>query len=62
MTSKKPSPNLSIDAMIAILRKNREQENARELLMRILLEHPDKRIEMDEELWKKETNPSRRKK
>lgn len=61
MTSKKTSPNLSVDDMLIILRQNKQQEEARKLLMRILLEYPDKRIEMDEELWKKETNPSKRK-
>lgn len=61
MTSKKTSHNLSVDDMLIVLRQNKEQEKARKLLMRILLEHPDKRIEMDEELWKKETNPSKRK-
>ena len=62
MTNKKTSPSLIIDDMLKILRQNKQQEEARKLLMRILLDHPDKIIEMDEELWKKETNPSRRKK
>jgi hypothetical protein len=61
MTNKKTSPSLSIDDMLKILRQNTQQEEARKLLMRILLEYPDKRIEMDEELWKKQTNPSKRK-
>jgi hypothetical protein len=47
--------------MLIILRQNKQQEEARKLLMRILLEYPDKKTEMDEELWKKETNPSKRK-
>lgn len=61
MTNKKTSPNLSVDDVLTILRQNKQQEEARKLLMRILLEYPDKKIEMDEELWKKKTNPSKRK-
>jgi len=61
MTNNKHSTNSSIDELIEYLRKMKEQEEARKLLMKILLEHPEKRTEMDEELWKKKTNPSKRK-
>jgi hypothetical protein len=44
-----------------MLRKHKEQVEARELLMKVLLEYPEKKTEMDEELWKKKTNPSKRK-
>jgi hypothetical protein len=61
MTNKKPLPNSNVDDLIECLRKMKEEEEARRLLMKILLEHPEKRTEMDEELWKKKTNPSKRK-
>jgi hypothetical protein len=61
MTNKKPLSNSKVDELIEILRKERDQAAARELLMRLLLEHPEKKTEMDEELWKKKTNPSKRK-
>lgn len=61
MRSKKLLPNSNVDALLEILRKHREDMEARELLMRILLEHPEKKTEMDEELWRKKTNPSKRK-
>lgn len=61
MTNKKASQNSEVDKLIESLRKMKEQEEARKLLMKILLEYPEKRIEMDEELWKKKTNPSKRK-
>lgn len=61
MTNKKLSHSSSVDELIECLRKMKEQEEARKLLMKILLEHPEKKTEMDEELWKKKTNPSKRK-
>jgi hypothetical protein len=60
MTSKKPLANSSVDDLIEMLRKYKEEKEARDFLMRILLEHPEKKTEMDEELWKKKTNPSKR--
>jgi hypothetical protein len=62
MSNKKPLLNSNVDKLIEALRKQKEDREARELLMRILLEHPEKRTEMDEELWKRKTNPSKRKK
>jgi hypothetical protein len=61
MTSRKPLPNSNVDDKIAMLRKMQKQVEARNLLMKILLEHPEKRTLIDEELWKKKTNPSKRK-
>lgn len=62
MTRRKLSHNSSdIEDIIKVLRKQQADKEARELLMRILLEHPEKRTEMDEELWKKKINPSKRK-
>lgn len=61
MPNKKHSANSNVDDLIDMLRKYKGEREARDFLMRILLEHPEKKTEMDEELWKKKTNPSRRK-
>jgi poly(A) polymerase Pap1 len=61
MPNKKHSANSNVDDLIDMLRKYKDEKEAKELLMRILLEHPEKRLDMDDELWKKKTNPSKRK-